>query len=163
MSKMIKLSKFDWVEDGGKLVLSNTAELSKSDWLRIGREQGYIRQASVGDAVVRDDDDGGMGVFSKHMLNIARKTVKMNDVFANIMGGMNKTQAHEFLFQHGTSAEKKAAKKWLDKWRVVNDSQPVSPHSGVEKEKEQRAGPYGARIYDPLTDTVLHVPDSDEL
>jgi len=63
--------------------------------------------------------DEVLGDFNQHTLNIARKTVKMNDVFANIMGGMNKTQAHEFLLQHGTSAEKKASKKWLDEYDKV--------------------------------------------
>jgi len=33
--------------------MSKMIKLSKSDWLRIGREQGYTRQASVGDAVAK--------------------------------------------------------------------------------------------------------------
>jgi hypothetical protein len=53
-------------------------------------------------------------VFIKHSLNIARKTVKMNDVMARIMGGMNKKEAHEFLLKHGTPQEKKNASKYLE-------------------------------------------------
>jgi hypothetical protein len=49
----------------------------------------------------------------QHSLNIARKTVKMNDVMINVMGGMNKKQAWELLSKHGTPKEKAAANAWL--------------------------------------------------
>ena len=56
-----------------------------------------------------------LSVPETHQLNIARKTVKMNPVMAKVMGGMSIEQAHEFLSKHGTAAEKKAAKDYLDR------------------------------------------------
>jgi hypothetical protein len=41
-----------------------------------------------------------MDVPEKHQLNIARKTLKMNDVFARIMGGMTKEEAREIIARH---------------------------------------------------------------
>lgn len=49
----------------------------------------------------------------QNSLNIARKTVKMNNVFVKVMGGMTTHQAWELLLKHGTQKEKKAAKAWL--------------------------------------------------
>lgn len=37
----------------------------------------------------------------KHQLKIAKQTLKMNDTFANIMGGMTKEEAREFLKKIG--------------------------------------------------------------
>jgi len=36
-------------------------------------------------------------VFQKHQLAIARKTLKMSDVGANIMGGMTKAEARAII------------------------------------------------------------------
>ena len=38
-----------------------------------------------------------LSISEKHQKNIAIKTLKMNDTFARIMGGMNKDEAREFL------------------------------------------------------------------
>ena len=38
-----------------------------------------------------------MTVFEKHQLAIAKKTLKMSDVGARIMGGMTKAQAKEII------------------------------------------------------------------
>jgi hypothetical protein len=58
---------------------------------------------------VEEANDVGL----QHSRNIARKTVKMNDVMVNVMGGMNKKQAWELLSKHGTPKEKAAANAWL--------------------------------------------------
>jgi len=42
----------------------------------------------------------------QHQLKIAKKTLKMNDVMANIMGGMNKEEARAFLKSIGWSDQK---------------------------------------------------------
>lgn len=62
-----------------------------------------------------------------HALAIARKTVKMNDVMAKVMGGMSKKDAHEFLLKNGTAAEKDAAKKFLGmkEEAEVNEAAPA--------------------------------------
>ena len=77
---------------------------------------------------------------TQHALNIARKTVKMNDVFANIMGGMSKKQAHEFLLKHGTRAEKRASEKWLfthmDKKSVKEEIEQVDEASDKQKKNK---------------------------
>lgn len=61
-----------------------------------------------------------------HALAIARKTVKMNDVMAKVMGGMSKKDAHEFLLKYGTEAEKAAAKKFLSMKEEVDVDESVS-------------------------------------
>lgn len=38
-----------------------------------------------------------LSVFEKHRLKIAKKTIKMNDVMARIMGGMTKKEAESFI------------------------------------------------------------------
>jgi hypothetical protein len=42
-----------------------------------------------------------LSVPEKHQLNIAKKTLKMSDAGANVMGGMNKKEAREFLKKIG--------------------------------------------------------------
>ena len=54
-----------------------------------------------------------LSVPEQHLLKIARKTVKMNPIMSNAMGGISIKQSHEFLLKNGTSAEKMAAKKYL--------------------------------------------------
>lgn len=44
-----------------------------------------------------------LSVPEKHQLNIAKKTLKMSDAGANIMGGMTKKEAREFLSKIGYS------------------------------------------------------------
>jgi hypothetical protein len=41
-----------------------------------------------------------MTVFDKHQIAIAKKTLKMSDVGARIMGGMTKDEAREILKKH---------------------------------------------------------------
>ena len=38
-----------------------------------------------------------LSVFEKHRLKIAKKTLKMSDIGARIMGGMTKEEAKEFI------------------------------------------------------------------
>ena len=38
-----------------------------------------------------------LSVFDKHQLNIARKTLRMSNVVAKIMGGMTKEEAREII------------------------------------------------------------------
>ena len=38
-----------------------------------------------------------LSVFDKHQLKIAKDTLKMNDVFINIMGGMTKKEAKAII------------------------------------------------------------------
>ena len=42
----------------------------------------------------------------QHQLKIAKKTLKMNDVMANVMGGMSKQEARDFLKSIGWSEQK---------------------------------------------------------
>lgn len=42
-----------------------------------------------------------LSVFEHHQLNIARKTLRMSDVGAMIMGGMTKTEAAEIVKRLG--------------------------------------------------------------
>ena len=42
----------------------------------------------------------------QHQLKIAKKTLKMNDVMANVMGGMSKQEAKDFLKSIGWSEQK---------------------------------------------------------
>lgn len=44
-------------------------------------------------------------VFQKHQLNIAKKTLKMSDIGASIIGGMTKEQARNILWNLGYSKE----------------------------------------------------------
>lgn len=37
----------------------------------------------------------------KHMIRIAKDTLKMNDVMANVMGGPNKEEARAILARYG--------------------------------------------------------------
>ena len=41
-----------------------------------------------------------MNIFEKNQLNIARKTLKMNDVMINVMGGMTKEEAKKIIQRH---------------------------------------------------------------
>ena len=50
-----------------------------------------------------------LSVFEKHQKQIAIKTLKMSDVGANIMGGMTKKEARDFLRKIGYS-DKQIAK-----------------------------------------------------
>jgi hypothetical protein len=40
-----------------------------------------------------------LSVCDKHQLNIAKKTLKMSDVGAMIMGGMNKNEARQVILK----------------------------------------------------------------
>jgi len=42
-----------------------------------------------------------LSVGDKHKLSIAKKTLSMTDAGANVMGGMNKDEAREFLKKIG--------------------------------------------------------------
>lgn len=48
-------------------------------------------------------------VARKHQVVIARKTLRMSDIGASIMGGMTKEAARAILAQEGWSAERIAA------------------------------------------------------
>ncbi len=54
-------------------------------------------------------------VVKGHQMKIARDTLKMNDVFARVMGGMTKKQAAEFLMKNGNSKDKREAKLQLQR------------------------------------------------
>ena len=60
-------------------------------------------------------------VAKKHQFNIARSTLRMNNVIARVMGGMTKKEAAEFLMKHSRlSRDKKLAgtadqPDWSDK------------------------------------------------
>lgn len=47
-----------------------------------------------------------------HQLNIARRTVKMPAGIAGVMGGMSQSEAHAFIQQHGSAADKKMAAEY---------------------------------------------------
>ena len=42
-----------------------------------------------------------LSIFDKHQLKIAKDTLRMSDAGANIIGGMTKQEAKEFLYDHG--------------------------------------------------------------
>lgn len=70
-------------------------------------------------------------VAMRHQLKIARSTVKMNPAMAGVMGGMSIHQAHTFLLQNGTPAEKKAARDYLQ-----THKESVETEEGVEDLQE---------------------------
>jgi hypothetical protein len=45
----------------------------------------------------------GLSVADQHQINIAKKTLKMNDAMAKVMGGMTKEEARAILKKHGIS------------------------------------------------------------
>ena len=47
-----------------------------------------------------------LSVPEKHQLNIAKKTLKMNDAAVGVMGGMSKDEARSFLQKIGWSDQK---------------------------------------------------------
>lgn len=47
-----------------------------------------------------------LDVFKKHQIIIAKKTLKMNDIGARIMGGMTKDEAREILKNSGWTNER---------------------------------------------------------
>ena len=78
-----------------------------------------------------------------HALAIARKTVKMNDVMAKVMGGMSKKDAHEFLLKNGTAAEKAAAKKFLgmkEEVEIAENSWGGGFQSAADAHRQVQAG-----------------------
>ncbi|HRR48428.1 MAG TPA: hypothetical protein P5293_00410 [Bacteroidales bacterium] len=56
--------------------------------------------------------------FVKHQIAMARKTLKMNDVMARIMGGMTKEQARAILKKYGLKEEMKFGKYLNDKENI---------------------------------------------
>ena len=40
-----------------------------------------------------------LSVFDQHGLAIAKRTLKMNDVFVNVMGGMTKNEARQVILR----------------------------------------------------------------
>ena len=81
-----------------------------------GKKIGAARTiAAVSEDVEQVDEsiNESLSVPEQHLLKIARKTVKMNPIMSNAMGGISIKQSHEFLLKNGTSAEKMAAKKYL--------------------------------------------------
>jgi len=50
-------------------------------------------------------DEKTLDVFAKHQVAIARKTLKMSDAGAKIMGGMNKEEARAVLKKYGLKEE----------------------------------------------------------
>lgn len=94
--------------------------------------------------VQKESVDEASNPLIQNPLNIARKTVKMNDVMIRVMGGMSKKDAHEFLLKHGTAAEKAAAKKFLG----TKESLGVHmAEEGIEEAYYSKAG-----------STALHIP-----
>lgn len=66
-------------------------------------ECGGVEAADLGESrALQEFQD----VATKHQLRIAKKTLQMNDVFANIMGGMTKDEARAFLRSQGWSDQR---------------------------------------------------------
>ena len=84
---------FDAIEEGKNNYMDNHPE-------------EFVEDENVfGNRKVSYDD-----VFFKHQVNIAKKTLKMNDVGVSIMGGMTKEEAREILRKAGWSDSK--IKNW---------------------------------------------------
>jgi len=77
-------------------------------------------------------EEGAEDVGLLHSLNIARKTVKTNDVMINVMGGMNKRQAWELLLKYGTAKEKAQAKRNLGVKEEVNEELKPSSKKALD-------------------------------
>lgn len=72
-----------------------------------------------------DARGGGLqDVVKKHLLNIARSTVKMPAAMAGVMGGMTQADAHTFIQQHGSAADKAMAAEYA---KIPDPSVPRSP------------------------------------
>lgn len=54
-------------------------------------------------------------IMNEHQLRIARKTLKMNDVMVNVMGGMTKSQARELLANNVKCKNEQDALKYAQK------------------------------------------------
>lgn len=55
----------------------------------------------------REQMRNDMDVALKHQLRIARDTMRMTDVMARIMGGMDRATARELLLSKGTARDRK--------------------------------------------------------
>lgn len=73
----------------------------------------------------------------KHQLKIAKKTLKMNDVGANIMGGMNKEEARDFLKKIGYS-DKEIEK--LEESKKIKGYKNTKPEIGDKVELKVKDG-----------------------
>jgi len=89
-------------------------------------------------------EEGAEDVGLLHSLNIARKTVKMNDVMINVMGGMNKRQAWELLLKYGTAKEKAEAK------RNLVQMSPPKRNLGVKEEVNEELKPSSKKALDTI-------------
>lgn len=68
-------------------------KISKTQWKTIGIKTGWIKQ------VAQD-------VFERHRKRIALDTLKMSEVGASVMGGMNKKEAIGYLRSIGYADQK---------------------------------------------------------
>jgi hypothetical protein len=108
------------------------------------KDDPYREEVVASKPVKKESVDEASNPLIQNPLNIARKTVKMNDVMIRVMGGMSKKDAHEFLLKHGTAAEKAAAKKFL------GTKESLGVHMAEEGIEEAYYSKAGA--------TALHIP-----
>ena len=71
---------------------------------RLHHDLKRIARTPSQESLLGEDD-----VFLRHQLNIARRTLGMNNVMARAIGGMTKAEAAHLLKRHGSAADHKLA------------------------------------------------------
>ena len=77
----------------------------RPDGIRRGASMNKTMVASELVKIAKDLVGGEMYIFDYHQKKIAISTLKMSDAFANIMGGMTKDEARNFLRKIGYSEQ----------------------------------------------------------
>lgn len=121
IKKIAGLSSVAHVASKSAGVISVSATFDSHDKAKKAREISKKFSGTVSE---------GRDVFKGHQMKIARDTLKMNDVFARVMGGMTKKQAAEFLLKNGNSKDKKEAKLQLQREQI---NEVVTAHTEFVK------------------------------
>ncbi len=106
-------------EKKGKQPFKVTADLKRAQLDRIMQSVSKLKGVtennaiSIADSAIQAIQE--RDVAKGHQMKIARDTLKMNPVFAKVMGGMTKKEAAEFLMKNGNAKDKKAAKLELQR------------------------------------------------
>jgi len=98
-------------KDGLDDPLKNSVK-DRKDWATRGKfgSEDYIPR-KIGSFKKLGEANSLNDIAKKHQRKIAKKTLKMNDVFANIMGGPNKEEAKKILKQTKPKKKIKEAKR----------------------------------------------------
>lgn len=96
-------------KNAGRIVRLSESEIDLSDVLEQDSRTGAYRMTEADAQWLQEslrEGSRGRSDFDKHKKRIALSTLKMSDVGANVMGGMSKKEAREFLRSIGYSEER---------------------------------------------------------